>query len=102
MHDDEGNGRSVTSVVHLRGDIDLAAAPRVQRDLHRAIDMNPGAIVTVDLDGVTSIDPTGLGILVAALGRATAHRGDIVIVCNAESIRKQFKQCRLDRVFDID
>ena len=102
MHDDGGTDHNKpAAVVHLRGEIDLAAAPQLQRDLYRAIDRHPGAVVAIDLDGVTSIDATGLGTLVSALGRAVSRGGDIVLVCHAESIRAQLSQCRLDRVFDF-
>jgi anti-anti-sigma regulatory factor len=80
-----GTSPKQSAVVHLRGEIDLSAAPKVQRDL----------------DGVTSIDANGLGILVAALGRATSRGGDIVLICSSEALRAQFTQCRLDRVFEF-
>jgi anti-anti-sigma factor len=87
------------AIVHVRGDVDLSLAPQLQSRLHRAIDGHPATVITVDLDGVTSIDANGLGVLVAALGRATSRDGDIAIRCSSPELRAQFAACRLDRVF---
>jgi anti-sigma B factor antagonist len=94
----EHNG---VAVVTVRGELDLATVPTFQSRLHRAIDTHAGQTVVVDLDGVGSVDANGLGVLVAALGRATSHGGDIVLVCNSPALRQQLAACRLNRVFSV-
>jgi anti-anti-sigma factor len=94
----EHNGVAVVSV---RGEVDLATVPVLQSRLHRAIDTHVGQTVVVDLDGVGSLDANGLGVLVAALGRATRHGGDIALVGNAPGLLSLLSSCRLDQVFAI-
>jgi anti-sigma B factor antagonist len=88
-------------VVAVRGELDLATVPTFQSRLHRAIDTHAGQTVVVDFDAVGSIDANGLGVLVAALGRATSRGGDITLVCNAPTVLQQLAACRLDRVFTV-
>jgi anti-anti-sigma factor len=94
----EHNG---VAVVTVRGEVDLATVPVLQSRLHRAIDTHIGQTVVVDLDGVGSLDANGLGVLVAALGRATRHGGDVSLVANSPGLRSVLTACRLDRVFTI-
>ena len=46
--------------------------------LTRLADSNAGTTVYVDLDGVTVLDDTGLGMLLGATGRARHRGGDLV------------------------
>jgi anti-anti-sigma factor len=55
--------------IHLAGEVDLAAAPRVEAAVEEALAGEESADITVDLDGVTFLDSTGLRALVAAHAR---------------------------------
>jgi anti-sigma B factor antagonist len=94
----EHNG---VAVVTVRGEVDLATVPVLQSRLHRAIDTHAGHTVVVDLDSAGSLDANGLGVLVAALGRATRHGGDLALVGNNPDLLATLSACRLDRVFTI-
>jgi anti-sigma B factor antagonist len=61
------------SVVFISGEIDLASAPGLEREL-RAAETDAGRELVVDLSGVTFMDSTGLHVLLDAQERAT-HRG---------------------------
>lgn len=88
------------TVVSLRGEIDLSVAPALQSRLHRAIDRAGGHAVVVDLDGASSLDANGVGVLVAALGRAVSRGGDLLLVVTPGPLDDQLTLCRLDRVFE--
>ena len=57
--------RTGATVVHLEGELDLAAVPKLQEALHSAQHADVSQIV-VDLRGLTFLDSTGLGVLLAA------------------------------------
>lgn len=66
--------------VHLAGEVDLAAAPRVETAIDEALDGEGGVDVTIDLDGVTFLDSTGLRVLVAAHGRCAGQGRSLTLV----------------------
>ena len=55
----EADGRAVVS---LRGELDLASSPELLRQLHVLI-RRPTTAITLDLDGLSFIDSSGLGVL---------------------------------------
>ena len=65
------------TVLVLRGEIDLASAPRLQLALANTFAADPSRIV-VDLAGVEFIDSTGLKCLIEARERA-ADRSSLVL-----------------------
>ncbi len=52
--------------LHLAGDLDYASLPQLKKQLHQAIRIEPPGVVIVDMSGVTFIDCSSLGPLVAA------------------------------------
>lgn len=66
--------------VHLAGEVDLAAAPRVETAIDEALAAEDGVDITVDLDGVTFLDSTGLRVLVAAHTRCAAEGRSLTLV----------------------
>jgi anti-anti-sigma factor len=81
---DEGGG----AVVHVAGDLDVWTAPLVWRALQSAL--RKSSSVVVDLRDVTSIDPTGLSVLVRA--KDSVGGGELVVgpvpTSSAESVRR--------------
>ena len=53
-------------VLHALGEIDLATLPVLHDQLTRAISLHQRATLWVDLDGVTTLDDTGVGVLLGA------------------------------------
>jgi anti-sigma B factor antagonist len=88
-------------VLHLSGEIDIATLPLLRDHLTRAISLNSGAVVFVDLDGLDALDDTGVGMLLGAAGQARAHGGDVVLVCTSERLLARFALTGLDRALTI-
>jgi anti-sigma B factor antagonist len=88
------------TVVEADGEIDLAAAPSLRERLIALINDGRQQLV-VDLDGVSFLDSTGLGVLVGALKRVRTTGGELRLVVTAPRIRKVFEVTRLDLAFDI-
>jgi anti-sigma B factor antagonist len=84
----------------LTGEVDVYTAPRLKEALVEAIESGCTNIV-VDLEGVSFIDSSGLGVLVSALRRARERDGAVRIVCTRESILKIFRITGLDKVFPV-
>jgi anti-sigma B factor antagonist len=86
-------------VVHVAGDVDMGSVTTLRRVLHALGDA--GADVVVDLGGVTFIDSTGVGVLVAALRRTQRHGGRLELVVDQERVMKVFRITALSRLFTI-
>ena len=74
--------RSDGVVVALHGAIDLATAPRIDREL-RSIVVSPVSEITLDLSGLTFIDSSGLRVLVG-LHRLATGLGTSISTCGAD------------------
>jgi anti-sigma B factor antagonist len=68
----------------VRGEIDLASAPDLQRDLEETIATTTGDLV-LDCCGITFLDSTGVGVFVHAKRLLAAQGRDIRIV-NADQL----------------
>jgi anti-anti-sigma factor len=55
--------RDDTTIVLVRGEIDLATGPRLDAAMSKA-EESPANMIVVDLERVTFMDATGLGVLV--------------------------------------
>lgn len=94
-HTDDGR---VTLV--LRGDFDMAAIPRFERELARAEEAEPETIV-IDLDGLQFMDSSGLRALVAADDRARRKNRRLSIVPGPPAVRRVFEITQLDTRLDL-
>lgn len=89
-----------TCVMDLNGDLDVYSSPLVKRDL-LALFKRGRTRVVVNLEKVTYIDSTGLGMLIDALRRARDLGGSISIVVTANRTRRIFEMLGLQRVFGL-
>ena len=69
----EQNGQG--PVARLTGDLDMASAPA----LRKLLEEHAGDALTLDFSGVTFMDSTAIGVLVAAHERAEELDGRIVL-----------------------
>lgn len=82
-------------VLHLSGEVDLAAAPTVRARLTAlarragpAPAAGAGRAVVIDLEGVTFIDSTGLSMLVAAHARFDESGGELRVAGVPNRVRR--------------
>lgn len=88
------------TVVTVGGEIDVYTAPVLRDALDQQI--ADGRIhLVVDLEDVSFMDSTGLGVLVGRLKRVRNERGTLRVVCTQERVLKIFKITGLDKVFAI-
>lgn len=87
-------------VMSLTGEVDVYTAPRLKETLIDQIESGCARII-VDLENISFIDSSGLGVLVGGLRRAKEHDGAIRLVCTRDNVLKIFRITGLDKVFPI-
>ena len=92
--------RNPWTVLVLRGDLDMAGAPRLRQEVAQLVAAGDARLV-LDLAAVDFIDSTGLGAVIGALRRARSHDGELVLVCPEPRLQRVFEMCDLDRVFEF-
>lgn len=87
-------------MVEVRGEVDLATAPRLRERLFGLIDQGSRNVV-VNLTNVAFIDSAGLGVLVATMNRLQEGDGTLRLAGAAESARRVLSVTGLDRMFPV-
>lgn len=87
-------------VVTLDGELDVAGAPELRQRLVELVAAGARDLV-VDLDGVTSVDDVGLGVLVGGAWRVRSRGGTFAVVCGAGRVRDVLAVTGLDRAVDV-
>lgn len=80
--------------------MDLFTSPKVKE---RILDLLEGgaAKLVIDLEHVTFMDSTGLGVLVGALRRLAERGGSLALVCPQGPVLRVMEVTGLHKVFDI-
>jgi len=84
----------------LEGELDIASAGQVERELER-IEREAPATVVLDLRRLAFMDSTGLRIVVAADARAREGSRRFVVVRGPEAVQRIFRMTRLDERLDM-
>lgn len=88
------------AVVEVTGDVDVYSAAVLRERLDRLIASGVVELI-LDLEGVTFMDSTGLGVLVGRLRRVKMAGGSISLVCTVPRILRVFGITGLDQVFPL-
>ncbi|MDZ4179533.1 MAG: STAS domain-containing protein [Coriobacteriia bacterium] len=94
----ENVGASCTLV--LSGEVDVYTSPRLKQELADVVDAGCVQVV-VDLENLSFIDSSGLGVLVSGLRRVKDKGGTLRLVCTKDGILKIFRITGLDKVFAV-
>lgn len=89
-----------TTVVVLRGEIDILTAPAVAARLD-ALTAGPHPDLVLDLRPVTFIDCTGVGLLCRARNRAMARDGRLRLVTDSACFLRILRGTYLSGVFEV-
>jgi anti-anti-sigma factor len=84
----------------LTGELDIASAGQVERELTR-IEQDAPATLELDLRKLAFMDSTGLRIVVAADARAREQSRRLVVVRGPEAVQRIFRMTRLDERLDM-
>jgi anti-sigma B factor antagonist len=80
------------------GRLDVAGAPVLKEAVADAVKEGPPRVV-IDMEGVSFVDSTGLGSVVAALKLARSSKGDLRLAAPNQQVRVVLELTTLDRVF---
>lgn len=80
-------------VLAVSGEIDIATAPAVERELLRAEESHD--LVVLDLSEVSFMDSTGLHMIVASSRRLRESGGRLCVVQGSPQIRRLFEVTQL-------
>lgn len=86
-----------TATMRLQGRLDLVSAPGLRAAVDEAVARGQARLV-VDLSGVTFVDSSGLGALVAGLKRARQAGGELRLAEAGEQVMTVLTLTRLIRV----
>jgi anti-sigma B factor antagonist len=88
------------AVVDVAGNLDAFTAARLRDACTRLLRAGHHDLV-LDLDAVTFIDSSGIGVLVGTLRKAKALGGDLRLVCASQQVHRVFKLTGLGKMFTI-
>jgi anti-sigma B factor antagonist len=88
------------TVLDVGGEIDLFSAPQLKEEIRRLIGNGTGRLL-INLDQVSFMDSTGLGVLLGALKRVRGRDGALAIVCPPGPVHRVLTLTGLHKVFPI-
>jgi anti-sigma B factor antagonist len=89
-----------TKIITAAGELDSSSSPQLGRAIGEAIDAG-NVDLLLDLNRVTFLDSTGLGVLLNALRSLRRAGGRLRLVCDVPAVLRVFQTTRLDRDFAI-
>ena len=92
-------GRACT-VVRVSGELDMATTPMLEDFLRDVVDTGARCVV-LDFAGVTFMDSSGLGLLVAFLKRLREASGRLCLAQVQQPVRNVLVLSALDMVLDM-
>jgi anti-sigma B factor antagonist len=87
-------------VVQPTGILDSTQAPSFRKSVDQALE-DGAKIILIDLQEVTFVDSSGLGVLVVALKTVRSANGKLYICSINEQIRILFELTSMDQVFSV-
>ncbi|GGA92628.1 anti-sigma factor antagonist [Ornithinibacillus halotolerans] len=89
------------SIVHLSGEIDVYTAPKLKEALLPLTKTHNG-LVEVDLEKVSYMDSTGLGVFINALKLSTEHDCKLRLVNLQDRVLRLFQITGLHEIMDLN
>ena len=89
---------SGATVVAPTGRLDVAGAPALKDAISEVVKNGPPKIV-IDMEGVSFVDSTGLGSVIAALKQIRGSQGELRLAAPNQQVRVVLELTTLDRVF---
>ena len=86
------------AVLEVQGEVDLYTSSQLREAIVRLTEEDENRIV-VDLNNVSFMDSSGLGVLVAGLKRARERGGELALVFGEGSVQKVIGITGLDKIF---
>jgi anti-sigma B factor antagonist len=86
------------TVLAPTGRLDVAGAPTLKNAIDEVAKNGPTRVV-IDMEGVSFVDSTGLGSVIAALKQVRTNQGELRLAAPNQQVRVVLELTTLDRVF---
>jgi anti-sigma B factor antagonist len=86
------------TVLAPTGRLDVAGAPALKEAIGEVVKNGPSKVV-IDMEGVSFVDSTGLGSVIAALKQIRNQQGELRLAAPNQQVRVVLELTTLDRVF---
>lgn len=86
------------TVIAPSGRLDVAGAPALKTAIADAVKNGPSRLV-IDMEGVSFVDSSGLGSVIAGLKMVRTSQGDLRLAAPNQQVRVVLELTTLDRVF---
>ncbi|TDT71502.1 anti-sigma B factor antagonist [Hypnocyclicus thermotrophus] len=86
--------------IDIQGEIDVYTSIDLKLELNNLVDNGSHKLI-IDLENVTYMDSSGLGVLVALLKRIKTEEGQLKLLNLPPSVAKIFELTRLTKFFEI-
>ena len=86
------------TVLTPTGRLDVAGAPALKDAINEVAKNGPTRLV-IDMEGVSFVDSTGLGSVIAALKQVRTNQGELRLAAPNQQVRVVLELTTLDRVF---
>lgn len=87
-------------ILDINGEIDLYNAPEIKENIKNQMEQGKNQII-INLDKVSYIDSSGIGVLISSLSNLKKAGGGLKIIHVYASVRKVFELTKLTSFFDI-
>ncbi len=87
-------------ILDINGEIDLYNAPEIKENIKGHMESGKVNII-INLDKVSYIDSSGIGVLISSLSNLKKAGGALKIINVYASVRKVFELTKLTSFFDI-
>lgn len=77
-----------TLVVRIKGELDMLVAEKLRREIDNRLDSREINTLIINLDQVTFIDSSGLGVIIGRYKKVSAAEGRMYIVGARPSVEK--------------
>jgi anti-sigma B factor antagonist len=89
---------SGVTVLAPSGRLDVTGAPTLKEAISEVVKNGQPKLV-IDMEGVSFVDSTGLGSVIAALKQVRSSKGDLRLAAPNQQVRVVLELTTLDRVF---
>ncbi|WP_157109951.1 anti-sigma F factor antagonist [Thermanaeromonas toyohensis] len=88
-------------IARIKGEVDLSTAERLRQELEASLDHARAHLLYLDLEGVSFMDSSGLGVILGRYRRLSQKGGKVVICRPQPQVRRLLDLSGLSKIIDI-
>jgi stage II sporulation protein AA (anti-sigma F factor antagonist) len=85
----------------VKGEVDLESADRLRQELEASLDHARPEVLLLDLEGVTFMDSSGLGVILGRYRRLKKQGGKVVLSRPQPQVRRLLELSGLNKIMTI-